>query len=516
MNGKEGADSSPTETESLGIAVGEIIAKKFRVDRILGQGGMGVVVLATHLALDEKFALKLLRRELASERDVVERFSREAKACVKIKSEHVARVHDVGMCENGTPFMVMEYLTGADLGSAIAEGPLPVEEAVDYVIQACEALAQAHALGIVHRDIKPENLFLVSHAEGGWRSIKVLDFGISKAAMGSTARLLEEDAALLPDSPAGPDTRGPEQRGNPTRMAGTPLYMSPEQVQRLPSVDGRSDVWSLGVVLYELLTTRSAWRGDSVHEIASSILEAPSPKLELFRPNVPYGLSEVIERCLEKDPEKRYAGVAELAVALLPFAPRRARVPAERATQVARAAGLSSPDLRFPTSVFPPSLNALAVNPGIPPPPSLPAVSRDAPTMPDVSGLLDAEPAKKRTTRVIAPAAFAASLLVIAFFWIQARTREPAIAKGPPAVEAALTTHADEDLEILPAQGASQAAAAGATPEEPQVNTPSLGVAAPAKTSGALDAHHRRERHLAPTAVRGESDGGSTEPDLGY
>ncbi|HWL88081.1 MAG TPA: serine/threonine-protein kinase, partial [Polyangiaceae bacterium] len=304
------------------VTVGEIIAGKFRVDRILGQGGMGVVVLATHLVLEEQFALKLLRPELAADPDTVERFSREAKACVRIKSEHVARVHDVGMREDGTPFMVMEYLEGIDLGTALQEqGALPIEEAVEYVIQACEALAQAHAIGIVHRDIKPENLFMVTHTEG-WRSIKLLDFGISKAIPAPRSR---DFASSIGSGPESSEVASPPaaDSARETRVMGTPHYMSPEQMQQL-DIDGRADVWSLGVVLYELCTANYAWGGNTVQEVTQAILKGKAPWLETVRPDAPAGLSEAVERCLQKDPAERYPNVAELAIALLPFAPKRA------------------------------------------------------------------------------------------------------------------------------------------------------------------------------------------------
>src|SRR6185295_3411573 len=159
---------------------GQILAGKFRIERVLGQGGMGIVVAATHLQLDERVALKFLLPEALSNPEAVERFTREARAAVKIKSEHVARVSDVGMLETGAPYMVMEYLEGEDLGHWVSQrGALPTTQAVEFVLQAAEAIAEAHALGIVHRDIKPANLFCVRRADG-LLSVKVLDFGISK------------------------------------------------------------------------------------------------------------------------------------------------------------------------------------------------------------------------------------------------------------------------------------------------------------------------------------------------
>jgi len=431
----EGAEKGvvqPAATDSgAPFEVGEIIAGKFRVDRVLGQGGMGVVVLATHLVLEEQFALKLLRPEILEDSETVERFAREAKACVRIKSEHVARVHDVGTREDGTPFMVMEYLEGIDLGTALQEtGRLPVEEAVEYIIQACEALAQAHAIGIVHRDIKPENLFIVNHTEG-WRSIKLLDFGISKAIPAPMSR------NFVPG------------KVRETRMMGTPHYMSPEQMQQLETIDGRSDIWSLGVVLYELLTAHYAFDGGSVHEVTQAILKGKAPWLDTVRPDAPPGLAQVIERALQKDPEQRFANVAELAIALLPFAPRRARVSAERSASVIRAAGLSSPGMKVPTSIHPPA-TLRSTGPGQEwteaagassalRPSSIPAISRDprtrdAPTMPDLSAELARDSAPAKHARAILFLGVGAGLLVVAatLWFVFGHRASPQVREGPP------------------------------------------------------------------------------------
>src|SRR4051812_29611172 len=210
-----------------GVREGDVLAGKYRVDKILGAGGMGVVVAAHHVQLDERVAIKFLLPEALGNAEAVARFAREARAAVKIKSEHVARVIDVGTLETGAPYMVMEYLEGGDLSQVLASrGPLPVEEAVEYVLQACEAIAHAHALGIVHRDLKPANLFLIRRPDGT-NAIKVLDFGISKVMPGKSA---SSDNAM---------TR--------TRtVMGSPLYMSPEQMASTRDVDGRTDLWALG------------------------------------------------------------------------------------------------------------------------------------------------------------------------------------------------------------------------------------------------------------------------------
>ncbi len=234
-------DSHPgSEHARIGVAPGEVLAGKYRVDRVLGAGGMGVVVAAHHVHLDERVALKFLLPDALRSPEAVARFVREARAAVKIKSEHVARVTDVGHLENGAPYIVMEYLEGVDLSAWLRQnGPMPIPQAVDFVLQACEAIADAHVLGIVHRDLKPSNLFCIRRTDGQ-SSIKVLDFGISKILNPGTPR---------PDMTA------------TSALIGSPLYMSPEQMSLSKGVDVRTDIWSLGIILFELITGRTPFEG---------------------------------------------------------------------------------------------------------------------------------------------------------------------------------------------------------------------------------------------------------------
>ncbi len=314
-----------------GTREGDVIAGKYRIEKILGMGGMGVVVAAHHLQLDERVAIKFLLPEVLGNTEAVGRFAREARAAVKIKSEHVARVIDVGSLENGAPFMVMEYLDGGDLSAWLEQrGALPIEQAVEFVLQACEAIAEAHGLGIVHRDLKPANLFCVRRPDGVL-SVKVLDFGISKLT-----------GSLLSGSGMG--------MTRTTSVMGSPLYMSPEQLQSSRDVDARSDIWSLGAILYELLARQVPFGGETLPELCIKIVNQPTPLIRSVRPDIPVGLEQVISKCLEKDRNRRYPNVAELAVAMAPYGPKRARASVERVRGIIQSAGLSASVMALPPS----------------------------------------------------------------------------------------------------------------------------------------------------------------------
>jgi serine/threonine-protein kinase len=332
----KGLSTSPVE-------IGEVVNGKYRIEGIIGEGGVGIVVSAQHLELDERVALKFLKASAFNDPGLVGRFAREAKAAVSIKSEHVARILDVGTLDrrgpnDGVPFIVMEYLDGADLRTALQlYGEFSVSDTAEYGLHACEALAMAHANGIVHRDIKPDNLFLTANPQmPGIKSIKVLDFGISKAAL--TGSVFRQSMPLV----------------ETMHLMGTPLYMSPEQIRTTSDADARSDVWSLGMVMYEMLTGSTAFKGASLTELCAAILERPVEPIAVRRPTIPAEFCRAVERCLEKNPEDRFQNVAELAQALLPFAPKRARSCAERAVSVLRACGIARSDLRIQSTAPPP------------------------------------------------------------------------------------------------------------------------------------------------------------------
>ncbi len=279
------------------VKEGDILADKYRVDGVLGIGGMGVVVSATHVHLGQRVAVKFLLPEAMVHPQALERFGREARAAVRLKSDHAARVLDVGSLADGAPYMVMEYLDGCDLGTlAQDKGALAVSDAVEYVMQACDAIAEAHSLGIVHRDLKPRNLFLTRKLSGA-PCIKVLDFGISKVTT------IGGDHSLTKTSD----------------VMGSPNYMAPEQIRSSRDVDERTDIWALGVILYELISGRVPFLADTVPALCAMVLEkAPTP-LEELRPDCPPELRHVIARCLMKDPTMRFQSVAELANVLAQF-----------------------------------------------------------------------------------------------------------------------------------------------------------------------------------------------------
>jgi serine/threonine-protein kinase len=272
------------------VTAGTTIGGRFRIDHLLGAGGMGIVVAATHLELGHRVAIKLLQDEVAASPMAVERFLREARAVVQLRTEHVCRVMDVGRLETGAPYIVMELLEGSDLGRVVAKQPLPVATAVEYVLQAAVALAEAHAAGIVHRDLKPANLFVTRRPDGS-SLIKVLDFGIAKA--------LTETGALLTHSHS---------------VLGSPGYISPEQLHSARDVDVRTDIWALGVTLYQLITARLPFYRENATEMAVRIAtDEPDPI------DVAPALRAAVLRCLEKEPAQRYPDVAALAAELVPF-----------------------------------------------------------------------------------------------------------------------------------------------------------------------------------------------------
>lgn len=282
------------------VAPGDVVAGKYQVQSILGEGGMGSVVAARHVTLGRDVAIKFLHAELATSLDTVARFLREARATSRLESEHVVKILDVDVLPSGAPYIVLERLHGKDLSSHLeARGALPIAEAVQHVVEACEALAEAHAKGLIHRDLKPANLF-VDEKPGGRRTTKILDFGIAKSLGTDTVR---------PTAEAGPV------------VLGSPRYMAPEQARSL-EIDARTDVWALGAVLYELVSGKPAFDGETLFQLLARIVTEPPKPLAVAAPPE---LEAAIFKCLQKEPGDRFASVAELALAIAPFGTAEAR-----------------------------------------------------------------------------------------------------------------------------------------------------------------------------------------------
>jgi len=310
---------------------GEILAGKYRVEAVLGHGGMGVVVAAVHRDLGQRVAVKVMFSSARRSKEAVARFLREAQTASMLRSEHSVRIHDVGRLKRGEPYIVMEFLAGANLAQLLASrGPLPPSEAVDYVLQACEAIAEAHRIGIVHRDLKPANLFLTVRADRS-PCVKVLDFGVSKVAWLAAEGFAPDLTATM-------------------ELMGTPMYMSPEQVRASKAVDPRMDIWALGVVLYELMAGQPPFWADTLPAISARIVGDPPAPLRVVRPDIPAPLEAVVLRCLEKDAAARPQSVLDLARALAPFASRVGKASVREIEGIAQlpADALASEPLAIP------------------------------------------------------------------------------------------------------------------------------------------------------------------------
>ncbi len=286
-------DQAQTECLADKLARGDVVGGKYEVQDSLGKGGMGLVLSAVHQQLHERVALKFLTSSADRVPAARSRFMREARITAKLRGEHAARVSDFGTLDDGTPYMVMEYLEGIDLRMVLmGEQRLPVDLAVHYIVQACEGLAEAHALGIVHRDLKPSNLFLTKRPDGT-DLIKIVDFGISKVRSAQDAHDVELTAAGA--------------------VLGSPKYVAPEQLRDSGNVDARADVWSLGAILYEMLAGRPPFDGDSTASLCYLILsQEPPPPLFGEVEGVSEALEQVVLRCLARDLKERTPDVAAL------------------------------------------------------------------------------------------------------------------------------------------------------------------------------------------------------------
>jgi serine/threonine-protein kinase len=449
------------------VRAGDLLADKYRVERVLGMGGMGVVVAARHLELGELRAIKYMLPSARGLEEAGIRFMREARAAGRLKSEHAVRVYDVARFASGEPYMVMEYLAGHDLKEEMKQyGALPVGQVCEHVLQACAALAEAHAMGIIHRDLKPSNLFLTTSSDGR-PCIKVLDFGISKlvGAFAEHDSDLTQTAALL----------------------GTPAYMSPEQMAEARDIDARTDVWSLGIILYELLTGTKPFAGRSIPAITMAVASQPVPPLRARRPDTPMGLETVVLRCLSKDRAARYPDVESLARALAPFVGERGDAMVER---VARVQRISIPSARIPLDP-PPSSERTP-----PPGPITRVVVPSSPISQTAAswGADTGPPQVRRHLPFIVVVAAAFSLLVVGGIavWAVQRDEEPTGSASSNTVDTATSeaasavtaSAAEPDSESAPPTPATASAAPEAVPAPkatPKAARPSAKPAPPSK-----------------------------------
>lgn len=434
------------------IAAGDILARKYRVERVLGKGAMGVVVAATHGDLGHLVALKMMLPDKEHTPELRERFLREARAAVRLKSQHVAKVLDVGTDEQDMPYIAMEFLEGDDLAGILKkQGPLSFEDAVEYVLQACEAVGEAHTAGIVHRDLKPANMFLTRDVSGA-PCIKVLDFGISKV-MGAELTLTQETQAL-----------------------GSPLYMSPEALGSAKNVDTRTDIWALGIILYQLVAGKTPFHESTMGQLCTRILTGTPTPLDEYRTDAPKGYEAVIHRCLQRDRDQRFQNVAALAHAIAAYGPPRGRVYVER---IARIMGVDLDKLG--PSVDPSDLHAtipLSANPRAPLA-SLPGggatsqagvvvMATSAASTPDV-------PAKPKSRLPLIVGAALAVAIPGAFLILRNTNASPANSSSPPMATPSegtiapppVPTSAAAAPAAIPTPSAMATAVATATPAEP-------------------------------------------------
>jgi serine/threonine-protein kinase len=383
--------------------VGALFAQRYRVEGILGEGGMGRV-LAARSDDGMRVAIKVLLPEAAKNPEVVDRFLREAKSAGRIRGPNVARVYEVAPLEDGTPYMVMEHLDGSDLQTIIeTRGAIPVAQAIDWVLEACEAVAEAHLQNLVHRDLKPANLFLARTDAG--EVVKVLDFGISKSLDGSMGPSLAKTKTAS--------------------FLGSPLYTSPEQLKNAKDVDERADIWALGVILFELISGHVPFDAETFAELSSLILSKdPAPRLEAAPPEV----QRVVATCLAKDREDRWGNLTEFARALAPFGTERARASADRI-----GAHLGPP--RRPSR---PRLEALGQT--APMPPSSESSPSPLVDSAPISSREPLEPAPRPKWMVPAAAGMLAlgAIGVAAMFAARStpRTGQPLLAPPPPVISA--------------------------------------------------------------------------------
>lgn len=427
------------------VAPGDVLDGKYRVERIIGAGGMGIVVQAFHEKLEQRVAIKFLLPSMKDNVEIVTRFAREARAAARIKSDHVARVIDVSSLPDGSPYMVMEYLEGQDLRQILRErGPFPVQFLSDCIMQALDALSDAHRVGVVHRDLKPANLFLAK-VDGEQTSIKVLDFGISKLQNDTNDPSLTSDVAML----------------------GSPIYMAPEQVRMSREVDHRADIWSVGATMYELATGIRPFPREAIAQMVTAILFDAAVPPSQIRPGLPPAFDALILRCLEKDPMQRFATCGELALALAPLASPQASILLQR---ICRVGGTTSS-----RATRPPELEAMLsrLNAGTTGP------AATTPTIPPKAG-----PAPSRGPGLAVAFGVGAAITVVAIAALGYRHFVPAAAPPTPSVQPVRTAPPAPSESTPPAvTPRPPTTGAAATPDASTPPVASAPVAVPPSTA---------------------------------
>jgi serine/threonine protein kinase len=389
----------PSAESQKPFKVGEVIGDKYVFERVIAEGGMAVVIAAMHQELGEIVAIKVLKPAMLVDRELVTRFAREAKTTVRVRSEYSVKVLDVGVDKIRGPFMVMEFLKGEDLRTVVdRDGKVAEKRVAEVAIQVCEALAAAHVLGIIHRDVKPENIFLTS--DGHIDSVRVLDFGISKAAL--TGSVMNTDISLVKTQ----------------MLMGSPVYMSPEQMRSSSHVDGRADIWALGISMYEMLCGQPPFQSESVTNLCAMVLEKQPPPLMSVNPALDPRLCDIVMRCLRKDPGERFQNVGELAFSLLDHAPPRARMSVERIASKYAEIGVRVSAIAR-ESVRPPSMSS--------PPPAATIKASEARVSSRDKTMLLATTVEKRDQKKIGYLVAAATglLMLIGFLVFQLTRRVP-------------------------------------------------------------------------------------------
>jgi serine/threonine protein kinase len=464
-------DVIPPTKVANALEVGTILVGKYRVLKMLGSGGMGEVVAARHEALRQNVAIKVMHADALSDTNAVKRFLREARAAAQLRSDHATRIYDVGQLPGGAPFLVMEYLEGADLATVSNNRLLDVDDAVDYILQATEAIGEAHSLGLVHRDIKPANLFLARLPNGEAR-VKVLDFGLAKDLLGSTDSHFESNLTA-------------EQV-----FLGSPMFMSPEQIRDSSRVDNRTDIWSLGATLWQLVTGRLPFSAENVQATLAAVCKEDIPLASHFRPGVPRHVDDAIARCMQRDRERRFGSVDELAAAL--------RGPRRR--------GASHPD-PTPSSVSPET----APNTPVPPPP-MPNLNVHAPTVIDPKTLPVTPTPRSQPIAVaqtIGPAPRIVALVALAVVPVFAlavfaaiKLRAPRPVTGPVSVSSSATVVREDAKDSQPT---APRTATSTSPNPTTIATPSGSVARLA---------NGKKGTIAPTKPTATSSEKPTQKDL--